>query len=500
MRDAIVIGSGISGLGAALQLARSGQSVTLLEAGDRPGGLIKPWVSGDWSFDIGLQYVGQAGPGETFPRFLDQLGVDVAFREFAPDCLEAYDLPSFSSRLVRGREAQEALFVRDFPAEAAGLRWFFDTVHALDVIVGGVVGERRTPLRPWTTLVRAPDLLRAMRTDIVTFVSGRIRDRHLITALACFIGDIAMPPRRASAISVLIDWAHFLRGAWYPVGGGGGLVDGFSRAMAPLDVDVRTRAEVVRIQPGAPLTVTLADGEVIQAWTVICAVDATVTLRWVDAPLRPTLKHKVDTFRPSLSAYGAFLGVDLDLRTLGLSEANLWRYEHDDPDTLFAPLLRGEEPEHLALYFCSPSLKDPTTARAPAGHQALMVLAWAPTTLDTGPGAPPERDPSLEAARAERVVAAAIREFPSLRGHITFRHDVNPATFWQHARARQGGFYASEMSPEQSLPRRFSPWTGIPGLFLAGASVFGCGVLPGLLSGRIAATLAQRSAPRRLLR
>lgn len=53
------------------------------------------------------------------------------------------------------------------------------------------------------------------------------------------------------------------------------------------------------------------------------------------------------------------------------------------------------------------------------------------------------------------------------------------------------------MSPEQTLPRRYAPWTGVPGLYLSGASVFGAGALPGPLSGRIAAKLAQRHAPPR---
>lgn len=58
MTDAIVIGAGISGLSAAYALHRQGLSVTVLEAGDRPGGLIRSVREG--------AYLTESGP-HTFP-------------------------------------------------------------------------------------------------------------------------------------------------------------------------------------------------------------------------------------------------------------------------------------------------------------------------------------------------------------------------------------------------------------------------------------------------
>jgi all-trans-retinol 13,14-reductase len=488
MRDVVVIGSGISGLGAALQAARYGRSVTLLEAAAQPGGLIRPVEQDGYRFDVGLQYVGQAGPGETFPRFLEELGVDVSFRPLDPDCGERYVLPGWETRLVAGPQAQEALLREQFPHEAAGLRWFFDTVQAFDVLLGAGVGERRRPLRLWNVLRRLPSLWRAFGRDTASFLSPHIRDPRLITALSCFIGDMALPPGRASAFSTLLDWAHFQRGAWFPVGGGGAVVDGFLRAMAPLDVDVRTGAKVERVRPGRTWEVALQDGEPIQARSVISCVDATASMRWVDGPLPRRLQRRVEGFRPSLSAYGAFLGVRGDLRDLGLGDGNLWHYEHDDLEALFRPLLAGREPEHLALFFAASSLKDPGRRCAPEGQQSLTVLAWAPS----GGTGEPAIDPVADRTRVDRVLQAAERALPGLAGRVVYRSDVTPHTIWSHGRGRGGGYYGPEMSPEQSIPWRFFPTTGLPGLYLAGSSIFGCGVLPALLSGRVASRLAHR--------
>lgn len=487
MRDVIVIGSGMSGLGAALQAARRGRSVTLLEAGDRPGGLIRPVEQDGYCFDVGLQYVGQAGPGETFTRFLEELGVDVPFRRLDPDCGERYVFPGLETRLVAGREQQEALLRARFPHEAGGLRWFFDTVQAFDALLGAGVGELRRPLRPWNLLRRLPSLWRALGRDTASFLSPHVRDPQLVAALSCFIGDIALPPGRASAFSILLDWAHFHNGAWFPVGGGGALVGGFLRAMETLDVEVCTGARVSRVRPGATFEVELADGRRLAARSVVLCVDATASLRLVDGPLPAWLRRRAETFRPSLSAVGAFLGVRGDLRELGLGDGNLWHYEHDDLEHLFRPLLQGREPEHRAVFFASPSLKDPQRRAAPDGQQALVVLSWAAA----GDGEPAV-DPLADRARVDRVLQAAERALPGLGARVVYRSDVTPHTIWRHGLARGGGYYGAEMSPEQSLPWRFFPTTGVPGLYLAGSSIFGCGVLPALLSGRVAGWLAHR--------
>jgi phytoene dehydrogenase-like protein len=263
------------------------------------------------------------------------------------------------------------------------------------------------------------------------------------------------------------------------------------QALSHLDVEVRTGAEVAAISPGAPHRVRLVDGGEVAGRAIVCAVDGTRVARWLGDALPPSERARAAAMPASLSANGVFLGVDLDLRALGFTDANRWRYEHDDLDAVFAPVLAGDEPEHLALYFASSSLKDPDNACAPAGCQSLTVLAWAPASR--GPGDAPVSAADDDARRASRVFDAAMSAFPALRDHVVFREDFAPSDLWRHARARQGGFYGPEMSPAHSFPRRFSPRTGVPGIFQAGASVFGCGVVPSLLSGRIAGGLARAS-------
>ena len=94
--DAIIVGTGIGGLTAGLELARKGHSVLLLEAGKQFGGMLNPFARKKFHFDVGIHYVGEAGAQQSMRRTLDRLGLDdVLFREINPDCIDRYNFGDY---------------------------------------------------------------------------------------------------------------------------------------------------------------------------------------------------------------------------------------------------------------------------------------------------------------------------------------------------------------------------------------------------------------------
>src|SRR5690606_14175615 len=85
--DAIVIGSGMGGLTAALALARAGGGVLGLGQHFLPGGWAHRFPLGGYPFSPGGHYVGEPGPGANLRRFFEGLGLGprLSFRELAPD-------------------------------------------------------------------------------------------------------------------------------------------------------------------------------------------------------------------------------------------------------------------------------------------------------------------------------------------------------------------------------------------------------------------------------
>lgn len=62
MTDAAILGAGISGLYAALKLARAGRSVVILEQEDHPGGLASSIQAGDNHFELGINLLEGTNP------------------------------------------------------------------------------------------------------------------------------------------------------------------------------------------------------------------------------------------------------------------------------------------------------------------------------------------------------------------------------------------------------------------------------------------------------
>ena len=503
--DTIVVGTGIGGLTAGLKLARQGYSVALLEAARAFGGMLNPFARKKIHFDVGIHYLGQAGPGETLRTGLDELGLsEVRFREIDPECIDRYVFRGYEARLVKGIDRWGDLLVADFPREEKNIRRFLELMKRVDALMAG--DSRGVSVKDVArALPFAGDLVRLLRLTFGELLRRSFSEPLLVSVFGGCGGDIGLPPGRLSALAGVVLLNYFLGGAYYPVGGSGAIRDAYVRALTGLGATLERSQRVERIaRRGDGLFEVLTHrGDLFVGRSVVSNVDVTDTLGLLSG-LRASrrTRRKAPRLRPSLSAFCVFLATDLDLTRYGITDANIWHYDNPDIDAVYEQVYRGELPDPPAFFLTAPTLKDPDAGRAPPGVHTLELITMAVPE----PYKPwfdsrsMRRGAAYEDAKeriAERLIAEVERYVPELSRHLLHKESATPATVWHFVRGREAGIYGPEHSPDQYGLRRFLPGIGIPGLYLAGASVFGGGVSPCFKSGQLAADYAAKYLRRR---
>lgn len=493
--DTVVIGTGIGGLTAGLKLARQGYSVHFLEAAKAFGGMLNPFARKKIHFDVGIHYIAQAGPGETLRTGLDELGLEeVRFREINPECIDRYVFRDYEARLVKGIDNWGDRLVADFPKEEKSIRRFLELMKRIDALTspekGGLTLRNLGRIVPF-----AGDVVRLQRLTFAEVLRRYFDDPLLVSTFGGCGGDIGLPPGRLSALAGVILLNYFLAGAYYPVGGSGAIRDAYLRALSGLGVELERnqRVDGIRRRADGRLEVRTHRGDRYVAGSVVSNVDVTDTLKLLDG-IRASrrTRRKAPGLKPSLSAFCVFMATDLDLTEYGISDANVWHYVNPDIDDVYDQVYRGELPDPPAFFLTAPTLKDPDADRAPPGVHTLELITmavaepyrpWFETrSLRRG-------DDYLAAKEsiADRLIAEVERYVPDLGNHLLHKESSSPATVWHYVRGRDGGIYGPEHTPSQYGLGRFLPDVGIPGLYIAGASVFGGGISPCFLSGQVAA-------------
>src|SRR5579862_8979103 len=128
--DAIVVGSGMGGLGCAAALAKLGRRVLLLEQHYIPGGFAQTFSRKGFTWDVGVHCVGEMGPRDLPGRLLAWLTDGKA--EMAP-IGRAYDTAYFPDGTVfefpDDRREFKRRLEQAFPKEQAAIDAYFALIR-----------------------------------------------------------------------------------------------------------------------------------------------------------------------------------------------------------------------------------------------------------------------------------------------------------------------------------------------------------------------------------
>jgi phytoene dehydrogenase-like protein len=505
--DAIVIGSGLGGLACAAYLSAAGRRTLVLEAHYVAGGnsqVFRREVRGQrWEFDVGIHYIGECGPDGLITRILNGAGLAerVVFRPLDPDGYSTLVFPDLRFRVPAGWARYRERLLETFPEEAPALAAVVDLLRA---VASEARGFQNREIAAADLAEHAPTFLRwGLRPVTELFAAHQLSQRASAVLLG-EQGDYAVRPSKTPTALAAGLTDHYMRGAFYPEGGGQVLAARLVEMIRAHGGEVRTRAPVsrVRVENGRVAGVSLArGGGELDAPVVVSNADLKRTLLELvgEAHLSAQTLERVRSFRMSLPLFTTYLGLDVDLRERGFPNSNYWIWPSTDLEGLYAQLEAGELPDPPVAYVACASAKDPTSAQlAPPGHTNLQIMtlvppghAWWHVARGPAEGGRYHRDPKYRTRKAslsERLLEATEQVIPGLREHVVWEEAATPVTQERFTRSTGGTSYGIEFACDQMGPMRIGPETDLPGLFLCGASSpSGHGVAGVLRSGVIAA-------------
>ena len=156
-----MIGSGASGLTAAVALPQAGQKVLVCEQHDVSGGWTHSLTLNGYRFSPGVHYIGGIEHGGSLRKSLEDLGVskDHAFCALYPDGYDHIVIGDKQYDFLKGKEKLAARLKEYFQHEAEGIDDYLDTAEKIVAALSGL-GRAKGAVETAKAAGRATSILR----------------------------------------------------------------------------------------------------------------------------------------------------------------------------------------------------------------------------------------------------------------------------------------------------------------------------------------------------
>jgi phytoene desaturase len=374
---AVIIGSGIGGLAAAVRLGARGYRVTVLERLDAPGGRAYVHRQDGFTFDAGPTIV-------TAPFLLEELWA-LCGRKFADDVQLRAMEPFYRIRFNDGEHIDcsgdlarmMAEVARIAPDDVAGYQRFMQASEAIYKVGFEQLGD--VPFDSWTDMAKvAPAMLRLQSYRTIYGLACKyVRSERLRFALSFHPLFVGGNPFNVTSIYGLISHLERTFGVHWAMGGTGRIIDGLVGLIEGQGNVLRYKADVsgITVQDGRATGVRLASGEEIVADVVVSNADSAWTYRHLLAAgsRRHWTDRRIDRAHYSMSLFVWYFGTrrqypDVQHHTILVGP----RYRELLDDIFHKKVLADD----FSLYLHRPTATDPSLA--PPGCDAFYVLSPVP--------------------------------------------------------------------------------------------------------------------------
>lgn len=466
----VIIGGGLGGLAAAIELAGKGVPVTIVEANTHLGGMMSSLEADGFAFDTGPTTITMPHvlegiierAGRDPSHYLDLVNLDPQWRCFFDDGTRI-ELPRNPHQFAREIDAQ-------FPDTKPGQGFlnfyqFSQRMHRLSEQASFNINRN--------IIIKNALALRLQSTAGDT-IEKMIPEPHIRRVCQHFLHSTGSDPFKSPAACCRLASPQLDRGLWYPKGGTRMIARALARIAIELGVQRVMGRRVTKIltEHDRATGVKLADGREITAAAVISNCDVLRTyhdlLKGVDGA---ALEHRriASTYKLSCSAFVLYLGLRRQYEHLAQHTILFSRDNRQESDDIYRKGIPASDP---TLHITAPSRLD--HSQAPDGCEALRILIHVPALTDEHQwllrGGKPGK--TLTDYRAVVINKLKLRGMEDIEDHIAVEHHLTPPQIEHTYNATGGAIYGLASNGRLKggvKPRNRSRF--LPNLYLAGASV-----------------------------
>ena len=447
--DAVIIGSGLSGLAAGIRLAMFDKKVCIVEKHTVLGGLNSFYVRKNRTFDVGLHAMTNFTPkgvrNSPLGKLLKQLRFSHDDFLLCQQHMSEIRFPEHSLRFTNDFEFFQQEVADQFPKEIDGFNKLVEKILSFDEL--NLNDEKTLTSRPiLESFIKNPVLIDMLNCPLMYYGNAREGDMDFYQFVIMFK-------------------SIFVEGFAKPVGGMHYILHLLEQKFKQLGGELRMGAGVTSInaENGAVESVTLENDEQLAAEAVISSMGYVETLNHC----APALKETEECETGQVSFMESLCVVDREPRNLGYDKSIVFfstqpRFDYKVPDEMINVT--------TGVLCCSNNFDYPDSMKE--GLIRLTNLAnfaqW-----DTLP-----RKDYIAAKKhwRDRALESVFTFFPDFRDNVVFLDSFTPKTIKKYTGHLNGAVYGSPHKIKNGI-------TPVKNLFICGTDQGFLGIIGATLSG-----------------